>query len=352
MKSYSIFINMPNDSEPTNFRENRSEVLLRLMRRLPEVPGITNRNLKEALNTEENRRELIEKINETEFVNLLKAINGILKNKPKETWTSNVVNIPNHTGNKSGVRYAPSPVDKIVLLESSLKAAKRMNAEGRSLEDIGMLLAFGIVETHPFEDGNGRTSRLIYTLISEGFVEESIKNILSPQGRDYININAGAVEEILEKLDLRYLLGPEGTILLRNKDKKELSFSGSLPEKAKTTLLGLLKEYDFHKVLPMSILKWLAESKKTSGDYLEIHKVTTSKGTSIHVEIFLDRIAPMLDEDSLIKIFHNYWNYRKVTAEIVIDCIEHPNDKDYRMRYSNRMGSVFSYIKDDINGMV
>ena len=102
----------------------------------------------------------------------------------------------------------------------------------------------------------------------------------------------------------------------------------------------------------MSILKWLAESKKTSGDYLEIHKVTTSKGTSIHVEIFLDRIAPMLDEDSLIKIFHNYWNYRKVTAEIVIDCIEHPNDKDYRMRYSNRMGSVFSYIKDDINGMV
>lgn len=90
----------------------------------------------------------------------------------------------------------PDQQDKVDLLEYMLKSAQNLP----NIQDSALLIAAGINQIHPFRDGNGRTSRLIYANLSAGskFVKDHIKEIGS--GRSNIDIGSFIPHKFLYKV--------------------------------------------------------------------------------------------------------------------------------------------------------
>ena len=58
----------------------------------------------------------------------------------------------------------PEQKDKESLLKYMLETAQKLD----NIQDVALLVGAGITQIHPFIDGNGRTSRLLYTNLSAG----------------------------------------------------------------------------------------------------------------------------------------------------------------------------------------
>lgn len=67
----------------------------------------------------------------------------------------------------------PEPEDKQPLLEAALNGAKQVLSKeddpNKGLEDASLIFSGAINYIHPFEDGNGRTSRIVGFLTKEGY---------------------------------------------------------------------------------------------------------------------------------------------------------------------------------------
>lgn len=69
-----------------------------------------------------------------------------------------------------------------------------MEAQGSSLQDIALLISTGVNAIHLFNDGNGRTSRLLNYLINTDYTGSEdqvvfLKKLLGENGRLFIDIN-------------------------------------------------------------------------------------------------------------------------------------------------------------------
>ena len=67
-------------------------------------------------------------------------------------------------GNMGGQFY-PRPDDKDWLMQYALEQAQQQD----SIQDAALILGMAVVFTHPFGDGNGRTSRTLYGRLSRGY---------------------------------------------------------------------------------------------------------------------------------------------------------------------------------------
>ncbi len=114
------------------------------------------------------------------------------------------------------IDYAPPRKElKDDMLKNVFEAAQRID----DLESAATLLALGINIVHPFTDGNGRTSRFIYSLFTRGYDGSAeaeayyatlLKNTL---GRSYAHLNqdqAGLREKFAQH-KMGELLGPDST---------------------------------------------------------------------------------------------------------------------------------------------
>jgi hypothetical protein len=113
---------------------------------------------------------------------LLTIHNSILDDKPEDHF---VTGLNGTTRNK----IFPRPEDKDMLLEYALRQAQ----EQPDVQDAALILGAAIVFIHPFNDGNGRTSRTLYGQLSRGFTYEAGKKTeanavqLNGIGRDFID---------------------------------------------------------------------------------------------------------------------------------------------------------------------
>lgn len=139
-------------------------------------------NAKNILDSEESKREFIKNTSFEDFEGWVVRFNGMLRSIPiKERYIDGkdvaLVSNPdqitelekkfNNTGSKT--EYPPRETDKEELLKEMHQLAQKMEAQGSSLQDIALLISTGVNAIHLFNDGNGRTSRLLNYLINTDY---------------------------------------------------------------------------------------------------------------------------------------------------------------------------------------
>lgn len=84
------------------------------------------------------------------------------------------------------VHRPPEQKDKESLLRYMLETAQKLD----NIQDVALLVGAGITQIHPFIDGNGRTSRLLYANLSAGtdFFKKNEDEIL--EGRSSIELGS------------------------------------------------------------------------------------------------------------------------------------------------------------------
>jgi hypothetical protein len=121
----------------------------------------------------------------------------------------------------SSVQYRPpQPIDRVPLMEKAFQRAQEVS----NPEDAAIILGLAITAVHPYNDGNGRTSRLVYSLLQHGYngsdEDKSYYTAIlqNTKGRDIINLDPS-----LAGID-RWQTG-----IMAEKAAKEIGYVGNLP---------------------------------------------------------------------------------------------------------------------------
>ncbi len=324
-------------------RDRQSEVLLRLMK-LSRNIDVLNGNTVEKIfdtETEDSRRELINRLSDNEYIELLEGINGILRGKNKEEWNMDGVGVTAAGQEVRGAHIFPKHSDKQGILQKTWEAAKRMNRAERSLEEIGMLLGSLLVETHPFGDGNGRTSRLVYSLTKDGFDREKLKAVLGQDGRDEMDMALSKIyiDRIFFENRSPDTLGIDGVLPDDKLPYGRIIFPADSSHDAVESLVNAGRNDD--KLFQFTLYRFLHEHPS-----LLVDDMTRQYGERkiILVQELLKKLSPE-DVDRLAEI---YWSAKKEYTESIIDIFENPDNPEYQIDYRSQKMSMLDYFKHRI----
>lgn len=152
----------------------------------------------QVFSTPEASKQFLDSLTFDEFSRLLDTANGLERNLPKPDRGMKGSGFIQESGVLTGesVEYQPPQAsDRVPLMGKVFQAAQR----AKDPEDAAVILALSINAIHPYDDGNGRTSRLIYTLLQRGYngtdedkqyYAEILKNT---EGRKAVNLDPSNV---------------------------------------------------------------------------------------------------------------------------------------------------------------
>lgn len=302
----------------------------------------------EIFNNEEHRRNFLEEIDKNMFLKLINKVNGFLRGKDEKEWTMDGDNVGTGGNIFTGLEYiSPRQEDKVELLANLLKTAKKMNREERNLEDIALLLSSTLNAIHPYLDGNGRLSRLIYKLVAEGYDTNKKQNfieLLSDCGKDIININPGLISFEIQRITIEEI-GNRDPI----KNPKNI-----------TNLFCTNDNFDFIKDVDEEDAKLFMSLKKIDSEnlFLSIF-LFVSKQKDVdaqkYVKQFTNRSAILVDEmskhvngDELKEILNNYRNIKNKYIYTLMDAIDHPDKAKYQIKDHETIKTLKEYFEEKI----
>jgi hypothetical protein len=328
-------------------RDRQGEILLRLMQLSRNIDALNGKTIEEVFDTEneDSRRALIDRLSDDEYIGLLAGVNGILRGRNKEEWNMDGVGVTAAGQEVIGAHIFPRHADKRDILQKTWEATKRMNKEGRSLEDIGMLLGSLLVETHPFNDGNGRTSRLVYRLTKDGFDRKKLKAVLGEDGRDEVDMALIKVyiDRVFFENHTPDTLGIDGVLPDDELPYGKIVFpSGSDPEALESIINAGRND---EKLFQLTIYRFLYEHPS-----LSIDEITKEYGDRkiLLVQELLNRLT-VEDVNRLAEI---YWSAKKEYTEGMIDIFENPDRPEYQIERSGQQLRMLDYFKQRIESKI
>lgn len=136
------------------------------------------------------RRDFFCSLDEVEFIDILQQVASLVR-------TGNASSLQHFDGDTVGLtgHEVPDQREKEALLRETWQTAKSFLADSKiddqdALDYAALTVAGGFLYVHPFSDGNGRTSRVISYMISQGFGRgNELQNALaSSYGGGYWNV--------------------------------------------------------------------------------------------------------------------------------------------------------------------
>lgn len=169
-----------------DYRDEERKVLAeRLLRFLGTntIDILDGKKAEEILQSKESIKDFLLALDTNTYHKLLIGINGIIRNKD----TGSAWEMDGREVRMGNLDIFPEQADKEELLGLSLEGAKEMLRNGRSIEDVAVLLALSITAIHPFENGNGRTAKFVLATLVKGYNKEILKEILSMDISNIVN---------------------------------------------------------------------------------------------------------------------------------------------------------------------
>lgn len=341
-------------------RDQRADYLADFLNRI---------NAKEILGSAETKRDFIKNLSFDDFKAWVVRINGILRSIPiKERGLDgkDVALMPNldqvneigealFIGAKKS-EYPPREADKEELLREMFKLAQKMEAQGSGLNDIALLLSTGINAIHPFEDGNGRVSRLINYLINADYTGSKeqvdfLKKLLGDGGRLLININPGEARDAItehiryhqlgisyQDKSLPHYLGhvslAEAGEKIKEKAEEEVPFK--VLQDFQRYILGEGDDFGF-----FAIYSFL-QKKGTLSDFLSLRKDSGGavRGTDLRVANLIEKLEP----EEFSEILEEYWQIKKGGVSLLLRALAEP--EEFKIERSQFKGSQGKTIKE------
>ncbi len=218
-----------------------------------------------------------------------------------------------------------------------------MIEDKRGIDDIALLLASCINEIHSYEDANGRTSRLVYTLLTESFDDvgkEKTKNILGEDGSLYVDINPGLIGRERDDIISREIglsdsvQNPENVTNLFDEQRwAEMTFQDGVTDDMKKSFRAVYNDLQHGLYAAFKLIAKLPNRDSFLRAYT---------GRSV---ILIGKLASELNKDQMDELIEEYWALKKRKAEMLIDLIIHPDKPEYQMYTEAGEMNLLDYFK-------
>jgi len=322
-------------------RVKQSEKMVKLLSLAKNIPAFKGKNVEEVFSNEDNKRNFIENLNEADFIDLVKGINALLRGKgidsPEMEWTF-MTTKSGFMGTMETFSSAKDKPELYALLHNNMQS---MNRNGESMEDIALLCGASINAIHGFGDGNGRTSRFVYSMLNDNLndnLKKSLRELLTEDGRNFIDINPVWIGDRLDKLIEKEVgierEGENKTFLQTVEYKDADIFKRKTSEQDFKELRTVLKNEDTY--LLYAIYDCL---KNDINEYVP---------QNIPYAIVADWLFEDLSAEEIKKIITRYWELKKRKVEILIDCIAHSKKEEYQTCDNGIKISLKDYLKEKI----
>lgn len=236
--------------------------------------------------TPEVSKEFLDSLSFEEFTKWTDMLNGMAREIPAPQrgmkGTGHITETSFLHG--SGVAYRPpADSDRVPLMKEAFERSKKVSDS----EKAGLLLAFTVNAVHPYDDGNGRTSRMLYSLLAHGYDgslgdKEYFTSLLeNTKGREVVDLNpsrqhidyvlanrmakAAAAEKGLEEPLPTYVFDGYNGAFVNEQSPDQLTVGPNISSEAREKLHFVMMDgyftiATFLKVLPVGQIRQFIKS--------------------------------------------------------------------------------------------
>lgn len=294
----------------------------------------------EIFSNDQRKMEFIRHTDFSEFKQLLIRLNGLIRGEDIREFDGEHVAIAAKI-QIFPIGVPPAHKDKEPLLQETWSAAQSMD----DVDDVALMLSTVACEVHPFNDGNGRLSRLLYYLLHEDYrgelnPKEYLTKLLGDEGRGTLRMGILEIPVEFEALVTQDFTGIELAKPAVAKDPNQPSRlmpkgwsrgSESQPELGNPNLSPedervLSEIIEGWERFPV-VYKYLAGAGKLRNTYIQPH--LAGDGSTDFSMLLWDEIYPDLTHEDAVGIKREYLGFKKFRIQKMIDMFVHPDN--YRM---------------------
>lgn len=311
--------------QPSERQEDKHD-LVRLMSRI---------RAEEVFANPEAIRSFIDDLQYPQFEGYLNRINGICREIGTNIrqMEGGAYIDENIAGYSIGAYTPPAPGHIKPLMTKAFEALKT----NRNTEQGATMLGLAINAIHPYNDGNGRTSRFAYSLLTRGYDGSSDDQsfytdlLVNTEGQSIVDLNPRNVgldtifiDLTCEKVALMYgydgplpsyRYGGYDVILHGHKQAALLLFDRTVSHQSREILLCMTEDYGLDVPL---LTEFILEAGLGMPEYIHHY------GENERYQFRLEKIIPLLREDDIRNMLEGFVELKKMYIEWIIDTFTDP----------------------------